>query len=71
MAAAERLRASIEALGLPHAKSDAAPCVTISLGVVSASAKGHDASWFIERADEALYHSKASGRNRATLAALE
>lgn len=71
LAAAERLRASIEALGLPHAKSDAAPCVTISLGVVSASAKGHDASWFIERADEALYRSKASGRNRATLAVLE
>lgn len=67
--AAERFRISMETLALPHAASDTAPVVTLSLGVAS-TAIGPDttADSLITRADEALYQSKRSGRNRTTLA---
>ncbi len=67
--AAERFRRAMEQCALPHAASEAAPVVTLSLGVVS-SPVGPDttADTLITRADEALYHSKRTGRNRVTLA---
>jgi len=67
--AAEMLRKAIEALQIPHEKSDVAVHVTLSIGVIAGKVSSHtDASWFIERADEALYQSKHNGRNRSTLA---
>ncbi|GAC1343317.1 MAG: hypothetical protein NVSMB14_07550 [Isosphaeraceae bacterium] len=39
--------------------------ITVSLGI-STSTQGVDASTMIERADQALYHSKRSGRDRVT-----
>jgi diguanylate cyclase (GGDEF)-like protein/PAS domain S-box-containing protein len=69
MLAAEMLRKAIEALEIPHAKSDVSPFVTLSIGVITSKVNPKtDATWYIERADEALYRSKSEGRNRALLA---
>lgn len=64
-AVAEKIRAQVEGLGIVHAYSEAAPVVTISLGVAE---KPQDVP--IERkdlimlADQALYEAKRGGRNR-------
>jgi diguanylate cyclase (GGDEF)-like protein len=69
MLAAEMLRKAVEDLNIPHAESSAAPYVSLSIGVVSAKVGPKmDAAWFIERADTALYQSKATGRNKVSLA---
>ena len=56
---AQRIRAAIHNLKIPHACSDAAPHVTVSLGVacLAAVADG-DPSFLIQLADEALYEAK-------------
>lgn len=41
--------------------------VTISLGIAQADVGEETAAELIARADEALYHSKDTGRNRASL----
>jgi diguanylate cyclase (GGDEF)-like protein/PAS domain S-box-containing protein len=66
----ERLRKAIADRAMPHKGSEVAPCVTISIGIATASelADGIDADWFVARADDALYKSKANGRNRVTCA---
>ncbi|MEK6743447.1 MAG: PAS domain S-box protein [Nitrospirota bacterium] len=64
---AEALRERLEKEAIPHEKSDVAPVVTISIGVVSAPiTRDRDRAWYIKHADEALYRSKAEGRNRVT-----
>jgi diguanylate cyclase (GGDEF)-like protein len=64
---AELLRASMCAEALPHAFSDIADCITLSVGVVSAPATdGRTAQWFLGEADAALYRSKDQGRNLTT-----
>ncbi len=60
-AIAERLRGAVEADAWPRHP------VTISLGVATLGL-GQDDHGLIARADEALYASKAAGRNRVTLA---
>ena len=61
---AEELREEMMAEAIPHAESDAAPVVTLSIGFVSAEVTmGRSIDWFIQQADEALYQSKARGRN--------
>ena len=64
----EKLRRTIEDQAVPHKGSDVAPVVTISVGIATASDPrgGIDADWLVARADEALYKSKAAGRNRVT-----
>lgn len=59
---AERMRKKVAALGLPHAASEAADHVTVSIGVASSPA----ARWedVVQKADEALYMAKEQGRNR-------
>ncbi len=60
---AERVRAAIQALALPHAASDPWQVVTASIGVATAS----DAAAMegvLEAADQALYEAKRGGRNR-------
>ncbi len=61
---AEALRASVEALAIPHAYSNVAPYVSISVGVAF---KKLDTTLFAKEllkwADEALYEAKARGRN--------
>lgn len=62
---AEGARARVQGLALPHARSDAAPVVTVSVGVAWASAEEADeAAELLRRADLALYEAKRAGRNR-------
>jgi len=62
---AERIRACVEALALPHAGIGPTARVTVSLGVTSLMpADGHNARRLIEAADSNLYDAKRTGRNR-------
>lgn len=62
---AERMRLAVQDLGLPHAESETAPQVTISMGVASVTrCKGFTADVLLQRADQALYRAKHLGRNR-------
>jgi diguanylate cyclase (GGDEF)-like protein len=67
---AEKIRAGIEALAIPHKAARAAGYVTVSIG---AAICPPDAlltkAQLIEGADQQLYASKHAGRNRATRAA--
>ncbi len=64
---AEALRQRLEKEAIPHESSDIAPVVTVSIGVVSAPiTRDRDRAWYIKQADDALYRSKAEGRNRVT-----
>ncbi|MDR0455244.1 MAG: GGDEF domain-containing protein [Treponema sp.] len=69
---ANRILENIRARNIPHEKNKAAGCVTISIGIttglVTNTQSGID---YIKRADEALYQSKRSGRNRYTYISLE
>jgi two-component system chemotaxis family response regulator WspR len=66
---AEMFRKAVEGLGIPHADSPVAEVVTISVGLAVAPV-GPETSpaWFISRADEGLYISKANGKNRVSKA---
>jgi diguanylate cyclase (GGDEF)-like protein len=60
-AAAERVRATFEAVGLTIADCELG--ATVSIGVASAL-PGVGIATLLDRADEALYRAKANGRNR-------
>ncbi len=66
-ALAEKLRLAVLDLNIPHKKSLVEPIVTISLGVAtvipSAASSCKD---LLKAADEALYRSKESGRNKVS-----
>lgn len=68
-AVAERICVAIRALNIPHAASETAPHLTLSLGV---AALLPDATSSLETlvadADAALYRAKRSGRNRVLIA---
>jgi diguanylate cyclase (GGDEF)-like protein len=67
---AERLRAAVEGLALPHARSDVGPHVTVSIGVASIDpARAAPPTELIGAADAALYAAKMQGRNRVVQAA--
>ena len=64
---AERLRSAMEEAGLVHPSSDVAPCITLSIGVASGRVSADVTPDVLTRtADNALYLSKAEGRNRVT-----
>jgi two-component system chemotaxis response regulator CheY len=67
-AAAGRLRAAVEELGIPHAGGGV---VTISAGVAGPFDAEETAEELIARADTALYAAKAAGRNRVEIAVAE
>lgn len=71
LALAERLRQGVAERGIPHAASEVAPHVTMSVGVASFEA-GNLPSFdaLLNLADQALYRAKSMGRNQvASLAA--
>jgi predicted signal transduction protein with EAL and GGDEF domain len=61
---AQTIRDRVRALGIPHGGSDAAPFVTVSIGVATAACHpGLDPMNWIKAADVQLYLAKAAGRN--------
>jgi len=63
--AAERVRAAVEAQGLPHLASTCASVVTVSVGVATVRPDAQLAPQvLLHDADDALYGAKATGRNR-------
>ncbi|MFM4768457.1 diguanylate cyclase [Aeromonas veronii] len=60
---AQRLQDGLASLQLEHLASDVAPWVTVSQGIAS-NVSGEEASQLLERADQALYRAKESGRNQ-------
>ncbi len=64
LAAAERLRAAVEAHQFVGSDTQPSGAVTVSLGVATYPADGIESNTLIGRADAALYHAKALGRNR-------
>lgn len=70
LAVAERLRAALAALAIPHASSDVSPFVTLSLGLATLDVDGDtDFEALFRRADKALYRAKHEGRDRVLPAA--
>jgi len=64
---ADRLLKSVSSLEIPHINSDIADYVTVSIGATTVKVKpNHQYMHYIERADEALYISKDTGRNKYT-----
>jgi len=62
---AERVRAVVEGLGLPHADSAISSVVTVSVGYASTIPAPDDSpARIVDLADAALYRAKAAGRNR-------
>lgn len=64
---AEGLRSSIESMGIEHATSSSSGVITVSVGVAAVKVDGLREEDIYKLADEALYQSKTSGRNRVTL----
>jgi diguanylate cyclase (GGDEF)-like protein len=68
--AADRLRAAVEALAVPHPDNAPHGVVTISAGVASLEhAEPAVSDAVIRAADRALYQAKRAGRNRSSLSA--
>jgi diguanylate cyclase (GGDEF)-like protein len=67
---AERIKALVAALRIPHAQSDVGQWVTVSQGIAQWHV-GMGREQLIEKADAALYETKARGRNGYTLAEQE
>lgn len=62
---ADRLRATVEALAIPHEASPCAPVVTLSAGFAAmVPAPGGSRAELVEMADAALRRAKELGRNR-------
>ena len=61
---AEKLRASVQELGIPHGASSVAPVVTISVGYATLRPREEGKpEALVAAADKALYAAKAAGRN--------
>jgi diguanylate cyclase (GGDEF)-like protein len=64
----EALRTTLEQLKIPHAGSDTAGVLTMSVGVACIQpAQGGELAQLYEHADRALYEAKAFGRNQVVM----
>lgn len=63
---AEALRSKVASADLPHREKQPLSCVSVSGGVTAYPHDGTSVAELIQHADEALYHSKRTGRNRIT-----
>lgn len=64
-AIAQRMIDTVDELGIPHAASDAAPHVTISVGIAAITPlPGMTSETLLQAADAALYKAKQAGRHR-------
>ena len=62
---AERILQAVEACGIPHASSSAAPHVTVSIGITTLlPVPGQPLKDAVRQADEALYQAKENGRRQ-------
>ncbi|MGP1384497.1 MAG: diguanylate cyclase domain-containing protein [Thainema sp.] len=69
IAVAQQIQQAIRDLGIPHADSAIAPCITLSLGVATLiPASDQKSDELIHQADMALYHAKNQGRDRVVAA---
>jgi diguanylate cyclase (GGDEF)-like protein len=69
---ADKILEHIRALNIPHKSSDAAKCVTVSIGVTSSEVEQlHNSNDFIEHAVVALRDAKKTGRNKYTFVCFE
>jgi diguanylate cyclase (GGDEF)-like protein len=65
MSVAHNIRDQVRRLGIPHARSTAGPCVTVSIGVATAVCmSGVPADQWVRTADSQLYLAKATGRDK-------
>ena len=66
---ANRILQAVQALEIEHKASDAAPHVTLSIGVATVvPTRREDGANVFQRADEALYKAKHAGRNQVSTA---
>ena len=66
---AERIRSSVAEMDFAHGSYQPDGKLTVSVGVSSFPVNGASAEDILKAADEAVYASKAAGRNRVTVAA--
>jgi diguanylate cyclase (GGDEF)-like protein len=72
MAMAHAICERVHVLDIPHATSEAATCVTVSIGVATARClPGAEPERWIRAADIQLYRAKAAGRNKVFGAVLD
>ena len=63
-AVAEAMRAAVDALRIPHPRSDVSDHVTISLGCIAQPVGTTTSAALLDAVDAALYDAKRQGRNR-------
>lgn len=71
VAMAERILQEVRMLGIPHAASDAADVVTVSIGLAHVMpSPGRSVEGLLQIADQGVYLAKDSGRNRVEVMSL-